>query len=302
MIFVGSLVCALVALPFLAEVLRPSMNAARRAQAPGKIAALPAGDTHYQWYGHERDPVIVCIHGLATPSYVFAATVRSLTSLGFRVLTYDLYGRGFSARARGAQDRGFFLAQLRGLLTHQNVTGPVTVLGFSMGGQIAAALAAEDDRVKRLILVAPAGLAKGESHHVLWTAPAIGDWMTRVLGGVQLRQELIEHKDTATVIPDFEDRQAAETKVRGYLPALLSSRRHMLNQSSVRDHTQVARFKTPVLAIWGKTDPVIPRSAMARLAQINPNAQHVEIKDAGHTLLQTHPSEIAIALRDFLCP
>ncbi len=215
---------ALVAvLPVVAEVWRRPMSAERQREAPGEIAYLPRGATHYRWAGREGDPVVVCIHGLATPSYVFAGTERSLTALGYRVLSYDLYGRGFSARVRGAQTVGFFVAQLRALLAHQEVTGPVTLLGFSMGGQIAAALAAaEPDRVERLILVASAGLAEGEpgAWDWVWRAPMIGDWTTLVFGGIALRRELVEHRTLATVIPDFEDRQAAETRMRGYLPVL----------------------------------------------------------------------------------
>lgn len=274
------------------------MDAARRAGAPGQIAELPRGATHYRWAGPEDGPVAVLVHGLSTPAYVFAATERSLAGLGYRVLSYDLYGRGYSARARGRQDRAFFLDQLRALLKHQEVAGPLTVLGFSMGGQIAAAFAAAEQDVEALVLVAPAGLVPGTGS--VWTMPLVGDWLTRVAGGWALRRELVEHRTTATVIPDFEDRQAAETKMRGYLPALLSSRRHMLSRGADRDLRMVAMAEVPVLAIWGTDDPVIPRRALGRLAELCPDAHHVEIRGAGHTLLQTHPTEVGAALRDFL--
>jgi len=296
------LIAALAALPFLAERGRRPMSKARQESAPGAIAQLPQGATHYRWSGTEGAPVVVCVHGLSTPSFVFAATERSLVALGYRVLSYDLYGRGYSDRVAGAQDLAFFLAQLEALLADQAVEGPITLLGFSMGGQIATGFAARDDRVERLILVAPSGLADtaGLAPGWLWTAPVVGDWMTQVFGGLMLRRELVEHQSVATVIPDFEDRQAAETRMRGYLPAILSSRRHLLDRPDVEDHRKVARRQQPVLAIWGNVDPVIPRRAMSGLARLNPDARHVEIKDAGHTLLQTHPSEVAAALKDFL--
>ena len=122
----------------------------------------------------------------------------------------------------------------------------------------------------------------------------------RVWGGVALRRELVEHASVATVVPDFEDRQAAETRMRGYLPALLSSRRHLLSRSSAADLKRVAMDGTPVLAIWGGADPVIPKRSAGELARIAPDAHHVEIRGAGHNLLQTHPSEVAAALAAFL--
>ena len=114
-----AVLCVVIALPFVAEALRRPMSAEQQALAPGELAHLPQGTTHYRWAGREGDPVVVCIHGLSTPSYIFAATARSLASLGYRVLTYDLYGRGYSARVAGAQGRDFFLGQLRALLRHQ---------------------------------------------------------------------------------------------------------------------------------------------------------------------------------------
>ncbi len=204
----------LIALPVLAEALRKPV---RRAEAPGHFARLPQGETHYRWSGPEDGPVAVCVHGLSTPSYVFAATERSLAGLGYRVLTYDLYGRGFSARPVGRQTSRFFIRQLNALLADQGVKGPVLLVGYSMGGAIAAAFAAADPRrVSHLVLIAPAGLIpvyddwKGH----LWTLPVIGDWATRVVGGVALRRELVEHRTHGTVIPDLEDRQATETRMR----------------------------------------------------------------------------------------
>lgn len=293
---------AFAALPFVAERMRRPMTRARQAAAPGQIAELPQGKTHYTWHGEAGRPVVVCVHGVSTPSFVFAGTVRTLAGLGFRVLTYDLYGRGYSDRVAGAQTLGFFLSQLDALLAELEVRGPITLLGFSMGGQIATGFAARDDRVERVILVAPSGLADtaGVAPGWVWSAPVVGDWMMRVFGGQWLRRELVEHKSVATVVPDFEDRQAAETRTRGYLPSLLSSRRHVLDVPNVEDFRQVARRGQPVLAIWGTIDAVVPRRAMSGLARLNGDARHVEIRDAGHNLLQTHPNDVAQALKDFL--
>ena len=130
--------------------------------------------------------------------------------------------------------------------------------------------------------------------------PVIGDWATRVLGGIALRRELVEHRTSATVIPDLEDRQARETRRRGYLPAILSSRRNMLSEIRDVEHATIALLDIPVLAIWGTDDPVIPLKSMGRLAEFNPDAHHKQVAGAGHLVLQTHPAQVADALRGFL--
>jgi len=294
---------ALILAPFLAEALRRPIHKRAAKQSPGDIARLVTGDTHYKWAGPEDGPIAVFIHGLSTPSYVFAATEQSFVANGFRVLTYDLYGRGYSARPAGAQTEAFFLAQLRALLADNNIDEPFVLLGFSMGGQIAAAYTARHfAMVDQLVLAAPAGLSPVSGHRYgkQWMAPWIGGWMARVLGGRALRKELLGEHNTATVIPNLVARQAGETRTRGFLPAVLSSRRHLMSRTAEDHHKTIHDHGTPVLAIWGADDPVIPLSAMGRLAEINPDAQHVQVPGAGHNLLQTHPAQVSEALRKFL--
>ncbi len=301
LIVIGAFLLLLAALPFLIEAMRTPMSKARQNTAPGQIASLSQGATHFRWHGREDGKVVLCIHGLSTPSYVFAATERSLAGLGYRVLSYDLYGRGHSARVKGDQTLAFFLTQVDDLLRDQNVDGKLNVLGFSMGAQIATAFTAQNlNRVDALILVAPAGVSPktAGNRSSLWQAPIIGDWMTRVAGGWNLRRELVEHRSIATVIPDFEDRQAGETYMRGFLPAVLSSRRHLLPMSLTPNLKRCQGI--PTLAFWGTDDPIVPLSAMGQLARHAPDAHHAQIKGAGHNLLQTHPAQVADHLAVFL--
>lgn len=81
--------------PTVAEVLRPRMGPSARQSAPGEFAELSRGVTHYQWLGPEGGPLVVCVHGLTTPSFVWEGIAPRLAEAGYRVLTYDLYGRGY---------------------------------------------------------------------------------------------------------------------------------------------------------------------------------------------------------------
>lgn len=289
--------------PVIAEALRRPMSAARQKNAPGTIAELPSGRTHYRWTGPKRGPIAVCIHGLSSPQYIFAGTARALAALGFRVLTYDLYGRGWSSRPRGNQDTDYFLRQLRDLMDHFGIDQPITVVGYSMGGTLATAFAAEEGlNIKALVLMAPAGLEPvyQSPKDRLWTLPVIGDWLMPVFGGLALRRELAREDTAPTVIPNLSERLASETRKRGYLPSLLSSRRHVLSQTCDDDHRAIRDYETPVLAIWGRKDGVIPVTAIGRLAALNPNAHHVELATGTHNFPQTHPGRVAEILKDFL--
>ena len=122
MIWVVVILAGLIAVPLTIEAMRTPMSEARQDKAPGQIALLSQGRTHYQWLGPERGPVAVCIHGLTTPSFVWRGLARGLALMGFRVLVYDHSGRGYSASASGRQGAAFFLTQYNDLLMHEDIT------------------------------------------------------------------------------------------------------------------------------------------------------------------------------------
>jgi len=146
------LLIVVIGLPWILEKRRKPMSQALRKNAPGNFAELSQGVTHYQWIGPVRGPVAVLIHGLSTPSAVWQDVAQGLADAGYRVLAYDLYGRGFSDAPSGKQDAEFFVTQLDEILADQGLAEDLTLVGYSMGGAIATAFAAtEPHRMKRVI-------------------------------------------------------------------------------------------------------------------------------------------------------
>ena len=297
-------ILALIALPFVLETLRQPVDEAARETAPGRFAELPEGITHYRWTGPRDGPVAVCVHGLTTPQFVWDRIADDLAHMGFRVLTYDLYGRGYSDRPGGDQDAAFFFRQLNALLDDQGIAEPVTVLGYSMGGAIATAFAAQHpERVERVVLLAPAGLGHDLGGLMKFAAntPLIGDWLMQVIGGVMLRKGIrAEGAMARSAIPDIHDLQEAETRKRGFLSAVLSSTRHMLRRVQTKEHKAIAATDISVLAIWGEEDSVIPLSGLGKLAELHRDARQVAIPGAGHGLAYTHPKEVRAALQELM--
>lgn len=301
--FLLIIVIILIAAPVIIERRRKPMDTAMRKGAQGHFADLPSGKTHYQWHGPLDGPIAVCVHGLTTPSYVWDALMIGLNRMGYRVLTYDLYGRGYSDRAKGAQDAEFFNRQLEELLEDQEVDGGIMLLGYSMGGAIVTSYGAKHpDMLERLILLAPAGLGVKPSKIQLFITktPIIGDWIMLVLGGWFLRKDLETEAKTPSLVPNIYDKQRADTYVRGFLPAILSSQRNFLKGDLVKEHKTLAKANIPVAAIWGETDAVIPLSGLGKLAEINNKSRQTMISDAPHSLTYTYPNEVIKAIQEFL--
>ena len=133
--------------------------------APGVVT--PSG-THYILQGSAERPLVLCVHGIGCYHFYFDELTKSLLDGGFRVLRYDLIGRGFS-KAVDVYDREAHLSQLRALLQHLGLsTTPRHVIGHSMGGALALLHVDEDPvPIKSLTLLAPAGLMDGAIFAIL---------------------------------------------------------------------------------------------------------------------------------------
>lgn len=286
----------------LARFRRPGVQEFRD-QVTGDLVPLKMGTTHVSRYGPEDGPVMVCIHGLSTPSYVWEPLLPYLTDLGYRVITYDHFGRGHSDRVMGRQTAAFYLRQLDQLLEAEGITGKITLAGYSMGGAVATAYAARSpERVDALVLLAPAGLDYNISPLAGFVRkwPVIGDWLQEVFGGRIFRNTYAEVPYTDPAARSIVSRMCEEAEKSGTLAAMLSSARGILSEDQAAAHRAIAETGLPVLAIWGAEDGSIPISAMGKLAQVNRKAMQVELEGADHGLTFTHPASVAEAIEDNL--
>lgn len=303
MIYLLFVLVAIIAIPLIIEARRKPMDTSARSEASGDFAILSQGTTHYEWHGPVRGPVAVCVHGLTTPSFVWRGLARGLARMGFRVLTYDLYGRGYSDRVRGRQDRAFFLRQLDDLLADQQVAGDITLIGYSMGGAIATAFSsAHPDKVRHLILLAPAGMgAKGGGMtRFIARTPVIGDWLMLALFARTHHKTTESERDLPGSVENIVDLQQNELRYRGFIPAVLASLRGILSEVMKQDHKAIHRAGIPVLAIWGRDDTVIPLTAMGALTEWSRHARQEVIDGAGHGVTYTHTDAVLAAISDML--
>ncbi len=292
----------LTAWPWLAESRRHGAEAFRNT-APGRFAKLSQGVTHYQWLGPARGPVLVAVHGLTTPSPVWYAIAEKLSALGYRVLVYDLYGRGFSDAPRGVQDGDFFARQLMDLLEHQGLDEDVTLMGYSMGGSIVSHFAASHpDRVRRLVLLASAGMWLREDRLTEWSRemPVLGDWLDATIGTRRARRALRQQLGKPFEIKGIIELQLAEYQSRGFLRSVLSSRRHMLATSMEDAHRTIGREGIPVSAVWAEKDEIIPLRSLGMLTQWNRSVRQEVIEGADHQIAYTHSEAVVEVLADVM--
>ena len=274
----------------------------------GAFVDLAAGRTYYELDEPSGKPLLICIHGWSTASYAWRELRPKFQAKGYRVLTYDLYGRGYSERPPGKQSVEFFTQHLSELLERLQLDQvQLNVAGYSMGGAIAARFVSERlERVDRLLLIAPAGtyVKLPVIRFVARNLPTVFDPVFYALASDRLSKEFREqaqnhlHNDAVKYVLE---RQLGELNYQGYLPALLSSLKGVLAKRMAAEHRKIAGSNVAVRAIFAGKDATITHPwAKKRFDRWNRNSASGTFEDAGHGVAYTHVNPIMVEVDDFL--
>ena len=274
-----------------------------RRQTGGSYVELPAGVTHYELGNPTRDQTVVLVHGFSVPYYIFDPTFQFLTRHGFRVLRYDLFGRGFSDRPLAEYNIDLFFQQLADLLDALRLVRPVNLLGLSMGGPIAAAFTARfPERVGRLILIDPAGarpIARSRLLKVVAT-PGVGDALLILAGeGVLVRGMAADFFDQK-LVDQFQQRYRIQMQYKGFRRALLSTIRNNMLESFIGVYRSIGRLGTPTLLLWGEHDTTVPLRHSDELRRAVPHTEFHVIQYCSHIPHYEKPEETNALLLEFL--
>jgi len=256
------------------------LDAAARAEAPGRFIASDQGNTHYELAGPDGGRTVVLVHGFSVPYYIWDSTSAGLTRAGYRVLRYDLYGRGYSDRPDAAYDGAMYDRQLLSLLDSLRITGPVDVAGLSFGGFATAHFATtHPSRVRALTLVDP---VVEPSDPGVVALPVIGPWLWQSLVVPGMAEGQLTDFLHPENHPAWVDQYRRQMRYRGFGRAL---RRTALNMASVDFdalYARVAATGVPVLLVWGKQDQTIPFTLSDVVRRNIPSVEFVAVDSAGH--------------------
>jgi pimeloyl-ACP methyl ester carboxylesterase len=268
-------------------------------------------ELHVEQDGDPDAPPVLLLHGIASSTKTWDWLVATLTSTHC-VLRLDFRGHGRSSRAPGAYQMADYLSDAVAVC-EQLANGPCVVVGHSLGGATAAALAQQrPDLVSGVVLEDPP----------MFFAEGLGE--NELMGAFRLMRESVpmlqEQKVTIDVlvpliaaIPSATGEPLGEVIHPDAIEATAASL--LLLDATVLDPVLegrvVAAFdpaqpipvRTLVLAADPSSPDAVVRPAdIERLARSSPGAEVRVISGAGHLIHNelAHREVVRDAVRDFL--
>jgi pimeloyl-ACP methyl ester carboxylesterase len=313
-IFRGVLIVLLVLAALLASPYlflnreKQTLDAAARAGVPGEFIALGAGTTHFERAGPADGQVVVLVHGVSVPYFIWDGTFKALADAGFHVLRFDLYGRGYSDRPDAAYTTDYYVQQIIDLLAALGVRQPVDLAGVSLGGYLAAAFADQHpEQIRRLVMLdpGPSSPAFFNSTVNFLASPILGRYFVTALGNLIWEAgQKADFFDPAKMPADYLKRYQVQMRYRGFKRAQYATLSHLASlrpgHALMDMYARVDAQGRPVLLIWGREDKTSPFADNVTLRQAMPHAEFHAIDAAGHLPHIEQPQVVNPLLIEFL--
>ncbi|MEN8240936.1 MAG: alpha/beta hydrolase [Chloroflexota bacterium] len=278
------------------------LNAEIRAEQPGEFISLSDGVTHFQIDGPGDGPLVVLVHGFSVPYFIWDPTFEALVEAGYRVLRYDLFGRGYSDRPFVRNDLELFDRQLVDLLDALNLPSVDALLGLSMGGVITANFtASHPERVRRIGLFDPAGFPAEYPFYIrLLLLPILGEIIFGSIGEKLFQKLAGNDFYDPRHIDVFFDQYRIQMQYKGFRRSLLSTMRSGILETGLPIYQAVGGLEIPAILVWGEHDHTVPFENSQSLIKAVPQAEFYPIANSGHIPHYENAVEVNPLLLEFL--
>ncbi len=241
------------------------------------------------------NPAVLLLHGLGADATSWTLQIPSLTSAGFRPIAVDIPGFGKSpydglgwSIRRVARDAADLLDELQ--------TGPVHVLGLSMGGTVAQQFALDTPQLTRkLVLVSTFAVLRPDN---------LSGWFYFIqrfvlvsLIGLPAQAKVVAKR----VFPDPGHEQLRKILVETISRAdPRAYRKAMTSLGFFNSVKWLEEIKAPTLVVTGENDTTVIPARQRLLVDGIPNVRQVIVPGAGHAVPVDQPGRFNQELLAFL--
>ena len=244
---------------------------------------------------------LLMIHGFPFDHSMWQAQIDPLSSV-CQVILPDLRGFGSSTLDINDDPAGVametYATDLASNLDELEITEPVILCGFSMGGYILWQFAKLfPDRIKALVLCDTRAVADSDAARSGRLELAKEVLRSGVGPVIEAMLPKLLATDTPTHRPEFVEQIV--TMIRQASPAAIAAAlRGMARRPDMT--RELANFDWPALAIVGAEDAISPSQEMQAIAQSLPQGKFCKIDGAGHMSPLERPLEFNRALLEFV--
>jgi pimeloyl-ACP methyl ester carboxylesterase len=264
------------------------------------LIPTPRGSIRAVAEGDPKNPGVILIHGATIPAFTYVLLAPLLAQEGLFTVRYDLWGRGGSELPPGELSLADYQLAFEHVANHFNFQSGVSVVGYSLGGGLAAAFAQSNAiRVERLALIAPVTDDEALRHFPpIMREAKKGEIIMKVFGKrrARVRAAQLFPQDTLKV---YKARYEVEVTAPHFVPTTLAMLRGGILEGYAEAYDAVAQRKVPTWMVWGDGDLEVPPENLWRLkSKLDARAEvHA---DVGHGLVFKKPEAIAPSLAAFL--
>ncbi len=273
--------------------------------ATSRTVATAAGELHYHEAGD--GPPLLLLHGSGPGVSAWANFRDNLAAFAehFRTIALDFPGFGTSYSCDGNP-----LVVAPGAVTDLLDAldlGAVPILGNSMGGNVAARVAAaEPERVTRLVTIGGLGVA------LFSASPPEGVKLLVQFVKDPTRERLVAWMESMVFDPGILTEEFVELRWRtASEPAALDDVRRMFNSRSLAAMRRaplgapdqvatLARIKAPTLVTWGRDDRVTPLDNVLLPLRVIRNCEVHVFPDCGHWAMIERKDEFERVVLEYL--
>jgi pimeloyl-ACP methyl ester carboxylesterase len=236
---------------------------------------------------------LILIHGLGASAERWEEIIPNLSRY-FTVYVPDLIGFGQSDKPNVDYTTDFFAGFIKSFLGELGIEKS-TVMGSSLGGQIAIEYAAQNQQVvDRLVLVSPSGAMKQST-------PALDAYVMAAL-----YPDPVSAKNAFTMMTG-NDKHVSENIVESFVQrmrmpnakfAFMSTLLGLKNAPELS--TKLELLYVPTLIVWGSLDPVIPVKYAEYFVKNIRDCRFYQMENCGHTPYVEDPKVFSKIVLDFL--
>ena len=244
---------------------------------------------HYEDSGPPDAPALLLLHGFGSSLQTWDAWTPQL-ALKFRVIRLDLPGFGLTGESPTQNySEGQDLATLVDFVNKLNLSS-YAIVGHSMGGKMAWSLAAaQADRVKALVLMAPDGFSpEAQWGTKPYEVPATLGLMKYALPKSFVRGFLdAAYADPQRLTDPVLTRYHDMLRAPGVRGAILDRADQTVSTNPI---PRLKQITAPTLLLWGENDRMIPSSNAAHYASVLQRSRTVVLPNLGHVLQEEQPA------------